>query len=90
MKIDGWECVVSADGATRGASHPDGGTIVSIGGRIIASCDCPKSVLRWVLRPLLRDTWYAAAHNAVVAQGTGLPNPCPFDGEPPNKDNEPS
>jgi len=84
MKIRGWYCVSSNDGSSRGATHPENGTITWLNGRIIGACDAPREVVEWLIRPSLRSAW-ARGHSQGPA---GKANP--WAGEPPNKDNAPS
>lgn len=84
MRIKDWECVVSPDGNARGASHPDNGVVSYIHGvGLNAHAAIPPEVLDWLLRPRLRTCWDAGA-----LYGTTVQNP--YNGEPPNKDKEPS
>lgn len=82
MRIDGWECIASPDGLTRHVAHAENGSATYMNGRLVGHCDLPREVLRWLIRPLLRHTWDAAC--LVPSQ------PNPYEGEPPNKDNDPS
>ncbi len=95
MKIKGWACVVSQDGLTRCASHQENGCASYVHGRgLVANAAMPPEVLDWLLRPRLRLCWDAgcviglgAPPDAPVEEAYALN---PHNGEPSNKDNEPS
>ena len=87
MKIRGFECVVGPGGRTRAvAGDSDTGNAVWLDGRLVAQTDIPREVLEWLIRPMLRDVW--ADGNAARERGGVTMNP--YEGEPPNKDKEPS
>lgn len=96
MRIGDWECVISPDGNTRAAScsRSEGGSVAFINGRLVAHADAPREVMLWLLRPLLRQAW-----DSGCVTGLGAPprEPVekvyamnPYNGEPPNKDHDPS
>lgn len=94
MRIEDWECAASEGGAARGVSHATRGTFTWLNGRLIGHGDAPPAVMEWLLRPRLRRAWEAGC---VV--GLGCPNDTPsseayamnpHNGEPPNKDSDPS
>lgn len=96
MRISGWECVINHDGTVRVAKNLHGGSIAWVGGRIIAQCDAPAEVVEWLMRPRLRSSWRNAFDQGMTYESLrgshlmrDLP-PNPYDGEPPNKDHEPS
>lgn len=99
MRIQGWECTVNHDGTVRTAKHTTEGVVAWINGRIIANGDVPQAVVEWLMRPRFRQLWMTAFGQGRTfelfskADGplrmTTLP-PNPYEGEPPNKDNEPS
>jgi hypothetical protein len=91
MKIAGWDCVIGTGGTSRAASHPENGTLAWVQGRLIGACDCPPEVAAWVLRAQLADVWHTALRCAEFVGSTHLARQgCPFDVEPPSKDDEPS
>ena len=91
MKIQGWDCIISVGGTSRAATHPENGSLIWIEGRIIGHCDAPAEVVAWVLRRQLSDAWHTALRCAEFVGSTHLARQgCPFDVEPPNKDDDPS
>lgn len=99
MRILDWECTINHDGMVRAAVHAENGSIAWINGRIVGYCDAPAAVVEWLMRPRLRSTWRAAfdqghtfhlMHTNPVVFGKCSMPPNPYEGEPPNKDNEPS
>lgn len=88
MRIKDFECVVSHDGNSRAAASQDNGNACYIHGQgLVAHGGVTTAVLRWLLRPLLREAWEAGWYAAV--RGVGV-DENPYTGEPPNKDNDPS
>lgn len=87
MRIEEWECTASEDGAARGVSHATRGTFTWLNGRLIGHGDAPPAVMSWILRPMLSESW----EQGLAAGLTGnVHSPNPYDGEPPNKDRDPS
>lgn len=94
MRIQGWECAISPSGDVRTAKHPESGTAVSINGRFVGHADVPREVMLWLLRPLLRQIWESGC-DTVLGTPSGTPVEKvyamnPYNGEPLNKDNDPS
>lgn len=86
MRIKDWECVISPDGMSRGASHKDEGSVVYIHGvGLRAHAAVPPEVMDWLMRPRLRVCWeegcIEGAENVLAKN--------PYLGEPPNKDKGP-
>ena len=91
MKIEGWDCITGFGGSSRAATHPENGSFVWVDGRLTGAGDCPRLVVAWLLRPQLKDSWYTALRCAEFVGSTHLARQgCPFDGEPPSSDNDPS
>ncbi len=91
MKINGWTCTIG-EGDVRTAKHPENGTAVFFkNSRFIGHADCPVEVMRWLLRPLLREVWRDGV-NSTETYGYNVDKfdeqNNPFWGEPPNKDND--
>lgn len=89
MKISGWECIVGAYGS-RAASHPENGTITWLQGRIIGSCDAPPEVIMWLIRSALHRAYRVGFERGENYEREQSERFNPYDGEPPNKDSDPS
>jgi hypothetical protein len=99
MRINGWECTANHDGSVRVAKHSTEGTMAWVGGRIIGEGAVPAEVVAWLMRARYRQLWSAAFDQGVayeilkgvegILRMTQRPSN-PYDGELPDKDNEPS
>ena len=93
MRIQGWECSVSEDGMSRGATHPTNGTFTWLHGRLIGAGDAPREVVEWLIRPRLRKCWESGCVmglGAPLSAATTVHQSNPYNDEPPNKDKAPS
>ncbi len=96
MRIKDWECHANPDGSQRGASHQHEGSVIYVGGRLVGNCNLPAEVLEWLLRPLLRAVWKDGFSQATpeylepFLDTDDVRAMNPYDGEPPNKDKDPS
>lgn len=86
MRILDWECTINHDGTVRAAQHAENGSVMWSHKSLMGSAGVPPEVLEWLIRPLLRDAWNAGAWSETVRSLPGNP----YEGEPPNKDKDPS
>ena len=90
MRILDWECTINHDGTVRGAQHAEHGVMMWTHQGLMGNAAVPPEVLEWLMRPVLRATWNSG-WDAGYDAGKGLADSAnPYNGEPPNKDNEPS